>query len=228
MRPRTEEGFTIVELMLVITIIAVLISLAVPNLLSARMRANETAAVSMLRTIGSGQATYQTRAVTDPDADGTGSFGYFGELAGATVPRGASEVLTPPILSSTFRLIVSGRVKHSGYYFRIYLPDTDGVGLPELPTGGAAPEVDDDLSEVTWCCYAWPINAHSGDRVFVTNQRGDVVGAPGVDAGGSSYGGGNEPEPDAAFLAPSTDDSILGVLAVGTTGTDGRVWVAIQ
>ncbi len=228
MRPRTDRGFTIIELMVVVTIIAVLISLAVPNLLSARMRANETAAISTLRTIASAQSAYQSRAVSDADADGTGSFGYFGEMSGLTVPRGASEVLTPPVLSSTFRLVTNGRVKHSGYYFRIYLPDVDGVGIRELATGGAAAQVDENLSEVTWCCYAWAINGHSGDRVFVTNQRGDIVAAPGIDAAGVAYGGSNEPEPDAGFLAPATDDSILGVLAVGTVGTDNRVWVAIQ
>lgn len=44
-------GFTLVEIMIVVAIIALLAAIAIPNLLRARHNANETAAIGSLRTI---------------------------------------------------------------------------------------------------------------------------------------------------------------------------------
>ena len=118
-------------------------------------------------------------------------------------------------------------MKHSGYYFRLFLPDATGVGVGELATGGAPATVDANLSEVAWCCYAWPVNVQSGERVFAVNQRGDVIASSNVSAG-QNYQGSTEPQPDAAFVNPATDDSILGVFAIGTVGSDGGRWVSVQ
>ena len=46
--PRTEDGFTLIELMMVVLIIAVLIAIALPAFTSARSRADEAAARSVL------------------------------------------------------------------------------------------------------------------------------------------------------------------------------------
>src|SRR5947199_8385032 len=44
-----EEGFTLIELMVVVLIIAILIAIAIPTFLGARQRANNRAAQSSLR-----------------------------------------------------------------------------------------------------------------------------------------------------------------------------------
>jgi prepilin-type N-terminal cleavage/methylation domain-containing protein len=221
---RKEAGFTLIELMIVVAIIAIIAAIAIPNLLSARLNANETAAIATLRNISSAQAQFQATAKADTDNDGTGEFGCFVELSGASDVRADTDVgvLNPPVLSGAFRTpdATSGLVSRSGYYFAIYLPDAGGVGvLADLDGFGL---VDGDLAETTWCCYAWPVNyGNSGNRTFMVNQTGDVVNTEDETYNGDAAGA--VPPPHAGFIG-GAGDSITGLTAVGTAGGDGNVW----
>jgi len=55
-----RKGFTLVEIMIVVAIIALLAAIAIPNLLSARMTANTAAAKANIRSLSTAAETFST------------------------------------------------------------------------------------------------------------------------------------------------------------------------
>lgn len=80
-----SKGFTLIELMLVIAIIALIAAFAIPNLLRSRMSANEAAATGSIRTISTGEIAYQTAGV-EATTNGIGKYGSLTSLGVAAAP----------------------------------------------------------------------------------------------------------------------------------------------
>jgi prepilin-type N-terminal cleavage/methylation domain-containing protein len=55
---KNEQGFSLVELLIVVAIIAIIAAIAVPSLLTSRMAANESGGVQACRTLGSAEIAY--------------------------------------------------------------------------------------------------------------------------------------------------------------------------
>jgi prepilin-type N-terminal cleavage/methylation domain-containing protein len=199
MNTRKNSGFTLIELMIVVAIIAIIASIAIPKLMSARISANENAAIATLRSIASAQAQLESACAIDTDADGGGEYGYFGELAGGAplrifnpatgLPTLDIMPLDPSILPTGFQATVlaggEAIVERAGYLFKMYLPGPvvgqNIAGVPETGANGiggatAGNFPDPDNCEIVWCCYAWPVEAEAtGNRVFFINQEGDLL-----------------------------------------------------
>jgi type IV pilus assembly protein PilA len=129
---RKQAGFSLIDLLIVVAIILIIAAIAIPNLLRARIAANEASAVASLRTVNTAEMTYLIAYPTT---------GYSITLA-ALGPATAGACATPTatnacLLDFTLSSASTTALAKSGYYFGLVNGTTATTPVSTYVSGAA-------------------------------------------------------------------------------------------
>jgi type IV pilus assembly protein PilA len=168
---RKVKGFTLIELLIVIAIILIVAALAVPNLLRARMAANDSDAASTIRTINTSEVTFSTTYPTIGFAQTLTALGPNGINCATTNPTATSACLLDSVVGCAAN--ANGPCTKSGFNF--YLTGTAPAA------GQPAADYEADAGPVGW--FATGTKNFCSGPDAVVRQYGVPEGATASEAG---------------------------------------------
>lgn len=129
------RGFSLIELLIVVAIILIIAAIAVPSYLHARIEANESSAVSGLRTINTAQISYQSAYPT-------------AGFASSLTALGGTSCYPPDPTSACMIDTVLAAGSKSGYTYSL----TNATGTPTSTYQVIANPILWDVSGIRYFC----------------------------------------------------------------------------
>jgi type IV pilus assembly protein PilA len=153
-----QHGFTLMELLIVMSIMIILMLIAIPNFISMKAQADETSAIQSLRAIYQAQIQYQTNFPTNGFACALPALG--GNASSGPPSATAAQVLQGDLATG----------QKSGYTFNIVNCTKVTVNNQDMYTSYEATAVPQSVGK-------------SGHRGFCIDQAGEIKADP---AGGTN------------------------------------------